>query len=310
MKRVVSVSLGSSERDSVREVELLGEKLSLERRGTDGDLDQAEALIRELDGKVDAFGLGGIDLYLVAGGRRWVIRDAQRLADAAQQTPVVDGSGLKNTLEREAVRRLFREGHLAAPEGRKLRVLVPSAVDRFGMAEAFAESDCEVVFGDVMFALGFPVPIRRLGTIALLARLLLPVLCRQPFENLYPTGDKQKTGKPAYSKWYAWADLIGGDFLFIKRHLPAGAEPPPLAGKTILTNTITQQDLAALRERGLARLITTTPELEGRCFGTNVMEAALIALAGKQPEEMTAEDYLEMLDRLRWQPTIRELSAA
>jgi hypothetical protein len=96
-KRVVSVSLGSSRRDSVAEVEVLGEKVVLERRGTDGDFQGAICLIRELDGKVDAIGLGGIDLYLVAGGRRYAIRDAQKLKEAAKKTPVVDGSGLKHT---------------------------------------------------------------------------------------------------------------------------------------------------------------------------------------------------------------------
>ncbi|MDD4767799.1 MAG: quinate 5-dehydrogenase, partial [Desulfotomaculaceae bacterium] len=36
MKRVVSVSLGSSRRDHKVNIELLGEKLEIARRGTDG----------------------------------------------------------------------------------------------------------------------------------------------------------------------------------------------------------------------------------------------------------------------------------
>ena len=98
MKRVVSVSLGSKKRDHQCEVELLGERVEISRRGTDGDLKAAVALLRELDGKVDAFGMGGIDRYLFAGKRRYEIRDAMRLVEAARVTPIVDGSGLKNTL--------------------------------------------------------------------------------------------------------------------------------------------------------------------------------------------------------------------
>ena len=111
-KRVVSVSLGSSRRDAAAEVELLGERVLLERRGTDGDFQRALCLIQELDGKVDAIGLGGIDLYLFAGGRRYAIRDALRLKEAAKKTPVVDGSGLKHTLERRAVRELGEAEYL------------------------------------------------------------------------------------------------------------------------------------------------------------------------------------------------------
>ena len=52
------------------EAEFLGERFQIWREGTDGDLQRAIARIGELDGTVDAIGLGGIDLYLVAGGRR------------------------------------------------------------------------------------------------------------------------------------------------------------------------------------------------------------------------------------------------
>ena len=67
MKRVVSVSIGSSSRDHEVNVSLLGEEFNVSRRGTDGDLDKACALLRELAGKVDAIGLGGLDIYLRCG---------------------------------------------------------------------------------------------------------------------------------------------------------------------------------------------------------------------------------------------------
>ena len=59
MKRAVSVSIGSSKRDKAVEVNLLGEQVRIERIGTDGDMEKAALLFKELDGKVDAFGLGG-----------------------------------------------------------------------------------------------------------------------------------------------------------------------------------------------------------------------------------------------------------
>jgi hypothetical protein len=38
------------------EVELLGEKVVIERIGTDGDMEKAAQMYKDLDGKVDAFG--------------------------------------------------------------------------------------------------------------------------------------------------------------------------------------------------------------------------------------------------------------
>ena len=103
MKKVVSVSLGSASRDHRAEVELLGERFDISRVGTDGSIDKAIAKLKELDGTVDAIGLGGIDVYLYAGQDRYALRDGLRLLEAVKNTPVVDGSGLKNTLERNAV---------------------------------------------------------------------------------------------------------------------------------------------------------------------------------------------------------------
>src|SRR5579871_5129054 len=104
MKKVVSVSLGSSTRDHRAQVTFMGEDFDISRVGTDGKLDAAIAKVKELDGHVDAIGLGGIDVYLYAGRHRYALRDGLRLLEAAKTTPVVDGSGLKNTLERAAVK--------------------------------------------------------------------------------------------------------------------------------------------------------------------------------------------------------------
>jgi hypothetical protein len=84
--------------------------------------------------------------------------------------------------------------------------------------------------------------------------------------------------------------------------------PPRMDGKTIITNTTTADDVGMLRDRGVSVLITTTPEFAGRSFGTNVMEAALIALAGKRSEDMQPDDYLSLLHQLGWQPRVVSLA--
>lgn len=302
MKRIISVSLGSSARDHKVEAEFLGEWFSIERVGTDGDMKRAIEMIRSLDGKVDAFGMGGIDLYLVAGDRRYMIRDAKRIAEAARITPIVDGSGLKNTLERRVAPYLQQElGWQLA--GKK--TLLVSGVDRFGLAESLTGAGCKMTFGDLIFALGIPVPIRSLGALRIIARLLLPVMCQLPFEILYPTGKTQDTITAEHEKYYLDADIIAGDYLFIKKYMP-----PALPGKIIITNTVTASDVEMLRQRGVAVLVTTTPEMEGRSFGTNVMEGVLISMLGKSAAEVRPEDYGDLLDRLAFKPRVLSLGAS
>jgi len=86
--------------------------------------------------------------------------------------------------------------------------------------------------------------------------------------------------------------------------------PDRLGGKTSLTNTVTANDIDFLRERGIARLITTTPDFGGRSFGTNVVEAAMIALLGKKWADVTDDDYRDLLARLDLKPRVIELQTA
>ena len=85
--------------------------------------------------------------------------------------------------------------------------------------------------------------------------------------------------------------------------------PENLAGKTLITNTITPGDVEFLRERSVRELITTTPNIDGRSFGTNVMEGLLVTLIDKPPAEITAADYNQILDELGLVPR-RELLGA
>jgi len=299
MKRVVSISLGSSSRDHVAEAQILGEKITVERRGTDGDMQKAIELIRELDGTVDAFGMGGIDLHVRAGTRKYVLKDALKLLHAAKITPMVDGGGIKDTWEYRVISVLEKDYGIPF-RGRK--ALLVQGVSRYGMALGLIEAGARVTFGDLAFTLGVPLAIRSLGTLNVLASIIAPIACRMPISVLYPTGQKQQENKPRFPGLYEENEIICGDFLYIKQCLPLD-----VSGKTFLTNTITRDDVELLRSRGARLLITISPELDGRSFGANVLEAILIALAGKRPEELGRDGYFEMLERMNLKPRIQEL---
>jgi hypothetical protein len=123
-----------------------------------------------------------------------------------------------------------------------------------------------------------------------------------PISMLYPTGQKQEQVTPKYGDYYLGNSVTAGDFLYIKAHLPE-----LLPGKVIVTNTTTEADVALLRARGVKYLVTTTPILEGRSFGTNMMEAALVAVSGKG-RPLTHAELDELIDRLDLQPTIQRLN--
>jgi hypothetical protein len=299
MKKVLSISLGSSKRNHRVETEILGQDFIIERRGTDGDKKKARRLFVELDGQYDAFGLGGIDLNIYCRGRHYTFRDALKLIRDVKITPVVDGSGLKNTLERRVINYLHHELGL---NFNQKKVLMVSAVDRFGMAESFVSLNADIIIGDLIFGLGIPIPIYSIETLDWVARFVAPIITKFPFEWIYPTGNKQdnhSSDNKKYASYYQKADIIAGDFHFINKYMPSSME-----GKIIITNTVTAEDIDNLKNKGVKMVVTTTPELNGRSFGTNVMEGVLVVLAGKRPEELTESDYIDLLDRMQFSPRV------
>ncbi len=300
MKRAVSVSLGSSKRDKKVEIDLLGERISLERIGTDGDMEVATKLFRDLDGKVDAFGVGGTDLTLTVDGRAYVLHSVQKMVKDVHKTPIADGSGLKNTLESQLAPYIDEFiGEHVLPR----RALITSGADRWGMTTSFFDAGYDCVVGDLMFALGLPIPLRSKRSLKILAALLIPIVGRLPFEWLYPTGEKQEERDPKWGEYYEWGMVIAGDCHFISRYMP-----PRLEGKVIVTNTTTQADVDRFREAGAAYLVTSTPVIEGRSFGTNMMEAGLIAATGKK-EPLNQSELVTLIDQLDLHPQIRSLNS-
>jgi hypothetical protein len=288
--------LGSSKRNKEIEVEILGEHFKIERIGVDGDLQRFSDMFASLDGQVDALGVGGADIYVVVGEKRYAFRQILKLVARAQKTPVVDGSGLKHTLERETIQTLQREGVV---DFRMERVLLVSAVDRFGMAQALDEIGGEVVYGDVLFGIGLPFPIHKYKNVRRLGATVLPIITKLPFKWFYPTGEKQDIRKPKHARVWRRATIIAGDTLFIRRFAP-----DDLSGKTVITQTVRKADLEWLKGAGINRVITTTPIMGGETFATNVMEGVIVSLLGKRPEQMTSEDYLDVLKRLNWKPNV------
>jgi len=54
-------------------------------------------------------------------------------------------------------------------------------------------------------------------------------------------------------------------------------------------------------------LVTTTPVLDGRTFGTNMMEAALIAARGLG-RGLTPAELDVLIDQLGWTPALQKLN--
>ncbi len=116
---------------------------------------------------------------------------------------------------------------------------------------------------------------------------------------------KDTPKKSKYTKFYEWADIIAGDYHMIRKYMP-----DDLYGKTLITNTITPADMEFCGSAECGNSLPQRQILGGRSFGTNVMEALLVALINKPVGDITPADYNQMLDKLGFAPPRREMLGA
>ncbi|NTU85303.1 MAG: serine carboxypeptidase [Chloroflexales bacterium] len=303
MKRIVSISLGSSARNYTFTTTVLGRAVEVERIGTNGDTARAAELVRSFDGQVDAIGLGGLTPVFRVGRARYPHHEAIQIAAQARRTPIVDGGVVKSTLERwavsQAVRKIPGLFHYK-------KILLTSGIERYQLASAIAQYGGELRFADPLVHLGLPfLPVpRTLEQLELYAATTLPVTALLPYRLLHPVALGQEGYDPRAARLFQWAQVIAGDFAFIRRFAPAD-----LAGKAVVTDDPSPAEIDDLRRRGVTTLVTMTPPLsEARPFvAADVLEAIITAIqeTSSQPGEAEALDFIAAAG---WGATVQDLN--
>ena len=130
---------------------------------------------------------------------------------------------------------------------------------------------------------------------------MLPFVSYFPMSMLFYGSDGAEQ-KPKYTKYFENSDLLAGDFLFMRKYMPQD-----LSGKTLITNTTTKENIEFIKEKGVKLVITTTPRYDGRSFGTNMMEAALTAYAGKG-RVLSDQELNNLINELGLKPTVMKLN--
>jgi hypothetical protein len=244
-------------------------------------MDRAARMLREMDGRVDALGLGGCNLYYRTRTRRYPFPAGQYLAGFARETPLTDGEGVKAHVEPGCVAALGREMRLDG-----LRVLFTAYLDRPELAWALAEAGALVWAGDPYFSSGLPL-IPPVPVAESLAPLFMPLLARVPLRLLYPLGGAQGRwgSTPLGPQGFG---LVAGEFHLMRRRMPRH-----LQGTTILASSLGERDARELKERGAPRVFATMPSMGGTRFGANAVEAALLASGHLDPAKGNYQEAWE-----------------
>ena len=295
MRKVVTVSLGSSEQDFEFKTAFLGQQFSVRRLGADMDTGKAWELMRREQARADAIGLGEISDHYNVGARTITHNETRRLTKVVTRVPVTTGATLRRLLQVRAVRHVQKE--LGNYFNNNL-VLFLSGIRNYDMAVAMSDYTRNLSFADSVFQTGAPALLGSLEQLELYAKGKELVLSGKPGEILEAALVGFKTQRIASA--VAKSHVIVGTFAEFK----AVASGSNLSGKTLITSAVDDERLAFFKDRNVNLVVDVSPKLFERVVGINTIEAMILAALEKSPNEVSDDDFNEILNELNITPRL------
>jgi predicted amino acid dehydrogenase len=295
MKKVVTVTLGSSKQDFEFTTQFLGQSFSVSRMGADQDTGKAWELMRRQQATVDAIGLGEIPDHYQVGLRTVLNKETQHLLNVVTRVPVTTGATLRRLLQVRAVRYVQKElGHYFNNN----LVLFLSGMRNYDMAVAMSDYTKNLSFADATFQTGAPTMLTSLEQLELYAKGSQFMLNSKPGELLEATlsGYKNKRVASVVGK----SHVIVGTFAEIK----AVGNVSNLEGKTLITSAVDDERMAFFTKCKVNLVIDVSPKLFDKVVGINTIEAMILASLEKSSEEVSDDDFDEILDELHIKPRL------
>jgi predicted amino acid dehydrogenase len=295
MKRVVSVSLGASDKDFEFETRFLGQPFRVERLGADLDTGRAWEMMRREQAKADAIALGDVSDHYHVGMRTITHKETTRLLRVVTRVPVTTGAALRRLLQVRAVRQVQKElGHYFNNN----IVLFLSGIRNYDMALAMADYTPNLSFADSVFQTGAPVLLSSLQQLELYAKgkdLVWGALPTEMLESALAGLKNKRVAMAAES-----AHVIVGTFAELK----AVASRTNLNGKTLITSAVDDERLAFFKEHKANLVIDASPQLFERVVGISTIEAMILAALEKPSSEVSDDDLEEILSELDVKPRL------
>lgn len=303
MKKVISISLGTSAQDYEFKAKFLGNNFHIQRIGTDGDIEKAMDLLEEWQDKVDAIGLGGIRFPSYIGDKSKVALRKMKLQGLVSQinTPITTGESLRKVAQEWVLRYVQFKGHNYFNNA---RVLFLSGKINFSMANVMSLYTDNLMFADPLLEHGIPKFVtsikgmkRYSGSIN---ELLEWTSSKNITSKLFPI---KKWNEYLLRKAMQKSRMIVVPFYDFYDYLKQ-ATLEELGGKTVITATASDDRVEFLKERGVDVIIDPTPKVFDHVVGVNTLEACIIATLDKPEDEISHDDLLEIISELKLHPRI------
>jgi predicted amino acid dehydrogenase len=295
MKTAVGISLGSGEHNFELDTDFLGQRLKVWRLGTDASMTKAVRLLKAWERTADAIGIAVVKDRYTLPSRRLIEKEITQMTSVVTRVPVTTGARLADILQEWAVR------HVQNTLGSyftNASVLFFSGMSNLKLAQTMHEYTQNVSFADPLLQLGIPKLLTSLDALELYTAGAHRVL------DWTLPGVMSSDPVKEWTRFLLRKAIHGATVVVAPVHDLDDFDREDLAGKTIVTSTVSDERIAKLRDKGVAMVVDGSPLLFDHVIAPSLLDAMIIAATGKRPGELLEDDYLEILTRLEVEPRI------
>ncbi|OZG75183.1 dehydrogenase [Hahella sp. CCB-MM4] len=297
MKTVISISLGTSEEDYEFTTEFLGQAFQVKRIGVDNDIDKARELIDKWQSGCEAIALEGIRDHQHVGPFELQQKLIKEFESLSQGAPVTSGTRLREILQEWTVRHVqnTQKGYF-----NNCNVLIFSGMNHYRTARVLAEFTENLRFADPVLQMGIPKFLGSFGALELFAQGSHQLLRWTPPQVLSPSLSPVKEWNQfIMRKALQKADMVVAGYEELE---PYGLEE--LAGKTVLTSAVSDVRLQTLGDKGVDIVLDYAPQPFDQTVSIVVLEAMILAALERGRQEITDDDFLEIITNLGLEPRV------
>jgi predicted amino acid dehydrogenase len=284
---VVNISLATTDRDFDENVTFLGHSYRIVRISTSGDVDKARELVESWAPESAAIAVTGIREARAVGLYDGELEAIEKVKKATDAVPVADGHALRDVLQEWSIRHVQSEmpGFF-----NNARTVVLGGLNHDRTTRILREYTDNLEFADPLLRLDIPARLDSSPALGLAADVTLRAVRRLPGSvqaQIKAPGQRMSAGRAR--KAARDADVVVATY---DELIAFGLEE--LAGKTVVTSSISDERLAELGSRGVDMVLDTTPQPFDVTVNTALLEALMLATA---PEggELTNDDLLDMI---------------
>jgi predicted amino acid dehydrogenase len=293
---IVHVSLTGSERDYDEHVTFLHQEFRIVRMGTNGNVEAAEELVRKWADEAAAIAVTGIREARAAGLYDGELEAIERVKRATTAVQVTDGHGLRDVLQEWAIRHVQNEmpGFF-----NNARTVVLGGVNHDRTTRILREFTPNLEFADPLLRLDLPARLDSNPVLGLAANVGMWPIRRLPgqMKSLI----KAPGGR--ISNAMARSAARNCDVVVATYDELTGFGLEDLAGKTVITSSISEDRLADLASRGVDMVLDATPQPFHVTVVAAVLEAMMLATVSGSGR-LTNDDLLDMIVSAGLEPRV------